>query len=103
MTTDSTPTGQAGTPDMPPQRDGATHKRPVIWMILAGVAVAAAIGLGVWAIMLNDDLSDTEAQLEAQTTAVESASAEAERRIADARAQHPGVALRGRRRGGRHR
>ena len=36
--------------------------------------------------LLNDDLSDTEAQLEAQAAAAESASAEAESRIADARA-----------------
>jgi hypothetical protein len=36
--------------------------------------------------LLNDDLNDTEAELEAQTAAAESASTEAERRIADARA-----------------
>jgi hypothetical protein len=84
MTTDFTPPEQpaASAPDLPPQR-----KRPVVWMILAGVAIAAAIGLGVWALMLNDDLNDTEEQLEAQTAAAESASAEAESRIAEARAR----------------
>ena len=66
--------------------EGGKQKRPVVWIVLAGVAIAAAIGLGVWAIVLNDDLNDTEAQLQAQTAAAESASAEAERRIADARA-----------------
>ena len=62
MTTDSTPPEQAdaGTPDLPPQREGATRKRPVAWMILAGLGIAAAIGLGVWALLLNDDLNDTE-------------------------------------------
>ena len=86
MTTDSTPTGQsaAGPPDVPPQGEGATHKRSVVWMIVAGVAIVAAVGLGAWALVLNDDLSDAEAQLDAQTAAAESASAEAERRIADA-------------------
>ena len=54
-------------------------------MVVAGVAILAAIGLGAWALVLNDDLNDTEAQLDAQTAAAESASAEAERRIADAR------------------
>ena len=88
MTTDSTPTEQtaAQTPDVPPQGEGGKQKRPVVWMILAGVAIVAAIGLGAWALLLNDDLNDTEAELEAQTAAAESASAEAERRIADARA-----------------
>ncbi len=88
MTSDPTPTEQAagGVPNSQPQHEGATHKRPLVWMILAGVAVAAAIGLGIWAIVLNDDLNDTEAQLEAQAAAAESASAEAESRIADARA-----------------
>ena len=87
MTTDSTPTeqGAAGTPDLPPQQEGAKRKRPVAWMILAGLGIAAAIGLGVWALLLNDDLNDTEEQLEAQTVAAESASAEAESRIAEAR------------------
>ena len=87
MTTDFTPPDQpaAGTPDLPPQGEGTKRERPVGWMILTGVAIAAAIGLGVWALLLNDDLNDTEQQLEAQTAAAESASAEAESRIADAR------------------
>ena len=87
MTTDFTPPDQpaAGTPDVPRQGESTKRKRPVGWMILAGVAIAAAIGFGVWALLLNDDLNDTEQQLEAQTAAAESASAEAESRIADAR------------------
>ena len=88
MTTDFTPPDQpaAGTPDLPPQGEGTKRKRPVGWMILAGVAIAAAIGLGVWALLLNDDLNDTEQQLKARTRCSQSAaSAEAESRIADAR------------------
>ena len=88
MSSDSTPTEQTAvqTPNAPPPGERGKQKRPVVWIVLAGVAIAAAIGLGVWAIVLNDDLNDTEAQLEAQTAAAESASAEAESRIADARA-----------------
>ena len=84
--TDSTPTEPtaAPTPGVPPQGDAGKQKRPVVWMILAGVAIVAALGLGAWALLLNDDLNDTEAQLEAQTAAAESAPADAERRIADA-------------------
>ena len=88
MTTDSTPTEPAAaqTPDEPPKGDTEGQKRPVVWMILAGVAIVAALGLGAWALLLNDDLNDTEAELEAQTAAAESASDEAQRRITEARA-----------------
>ena len=86
MTTDSTPTeqGAASAPDLPPQREGATRKRPVGWIILAVLAIAA-VGLGVWALLLNDDLNDTEEQPRSPDRCGESASAEAESRIADAR------------------
>ena len=88
MSSDSTPTEQTAvqTPNAPPPSEGAKHKRPVVWMVLAGVGIAAAIGLGVWAIVLNDDLNDTEAQLEAQTAEAESASADAEESVAEAQA-----------------
>ena len=87
LTTDSTSTDTAAqTHDEPPQGEGGKQKRPVIWMILAGVAIVAALGLGAWALLLNDDLNDTEAELDAQTAAAQSASTEAQRRIADARA-----------------
>jgi uncharacterized protein (DUF3084 family) len=56
-------------------------------MIVAGVAIVAAIGLGAWALVLNDDLNDTEAQLDAQTAAAQSASSEAEQDVADAQAE----------------
>ena len=89
MTNDPTPNEQtsAATPELPPPGEGGKQKRPWVWMILAGVAILAAIGLGVWAIVLHDDLNDTEAQLDAQTEAAQSASAEAQGRIADARAR----------------
>jgi hypothetical protein len=56
MSSDSTPTDQTAvqTPDVPPQHEGGKQKRPVVWIVLAGVAIAAAIGLGLWAIVLND-------------------------------------------------
>jgi hypothetical protein len=87
MTTDPSEHTAAQTPDVPPTSEGGKQKRPVIWMILTGIAIAVAIGLGVWAIVLNDDLNDTEAQLDAQTAAAQSASAEAQGRIADARSR----------------
>ncbi len=88
MTSDATPTEHTAVqpPDVPSQGKQGKQKRPVVWMVLAGVAIIAALGLGAWALLLNDDLNDTEAELEAQTAAAESASAEAESRIADARA-----------------
>jgi hypothetical protein len=48
MTTDSTPTEPTAiqTSGIPPQGQGSKQKRPVLRMILAGVAVVAAIGLG---------------------------------------------------------
>ena len=65
MSSDSTPTEQTAvqTPNAPPPGEGGKQKRPVAVDVLAGVAIAAAIGLGVWAIVLNDDLNETEAQL----------------------------------------
>ena len=88
MTTDPTPTEETTVqaPDAPPHGESGKQKRPVVWMILAGVAIVAALGLGAWALLLNDDLNDTEAELQAQTAAAESASTEVQRRIADARA-----------------
>ena len=61
MTTDSTPTESTTVQaaDVPPQGDAGKQKRPVVWMILAGVAIVAALGLGAWALLLNDDLNDT--------------------------------------------
>ena len=70
---------------------------------LAGVAIAAAIGLGVWAIVLDDNLNDIEAQLDAQTAAAEAASTEAQGRIDDANARIQAALSGGRRCGGRHR
>jgi uncharacterized protein (DUF3084 family) len=51
-------------------------KRPVVWMIVAGVAILAAIGLGIWALKVNSDLNETQADLEAQQAATLQAQAE---------------------------
>ena len=55
MSSDPTPTEQAAaqTPEAAPHDGGEKQKRPVVWIVLAGVALAAAIGLGVWAIVLT--------------------------------------------------
>src|SRR5690349_19847140 len=38
-------------------------KRPIAWMIVAGLAVLAAIGLGIWAVSVNSDLDETQSEL----------------------------------------
>ena len=53
-----------------------TKKRPTAWIIVAGVAVVAAIGLGIWAVNVNSDLNDAQSELEAQTAATQSAEAQ---------------------------
>jgi len=55
-----------------------THKqkRPIVWMIVAGVAILAAIGLGIWALKVNSDLNSTQSDLEAQKAATQAAEAQ---------------------------
>ncbi len=72
-------------------------------MILAGVAIVAALGLGAWALLLNDDLNDTEAELEAQTAAAESASGRGRASHRGRPCEHRRGALRRRRHRGRQR
>ena len=83
MTTSSSP------PDGQPSTANATStgkKRPVLWMVIAGVAVLAAIGLGVWAVKVHSDLEDqtaatqaAEAQAAAQAEAAAAVAAEVEK------------------------
>ena len=69
------PGGTAGVPPASPPP--APRKRPIVWMIVAGVAVLAAIGLGIWAVSVNSDLDETQSELEAQTAAADAAAASA--------------------------
>ena len=91
MSSDSTPTEETAvqTPNAPPPGDGGKQKRPVVWIVLQGVGIAAAIGLGVWAIVLNND------RLERHRGATRGPDrrgrvglGRGRRRIADARASH---------------
>ena len=68
----SEPSPRAGTDPEP----AAHTKRPVVWMVVAGVALLAAIGLGLWAVKVNSDLDATQSELEAQKSATESAQAQ---------------------------
>ena len=44
-------------------------KRPIVWMIVAGVAILVAIGFAIWAFKTNSDLNETQADLDAQKAA----------------------------------
>ena len=41
------------------------QKRPIVWMIIAGVAILAAIGFCIWALKVNSDLNSTQSDLDA--------------------------------------
>ena len=87
MTTTSTPPddevrGQSSTANAP----ATGRKRPVLWMIATGIAVLAAIGLGIWAVNVHSDLEEqtaateaAEAQAAAQAEAAAAAAAEIEK------------------------
>ena len=60
-------------------------KRPIVWMVIAGVAVLVAIGFGVWAFKVHSDLDDqraatqaAEAQAAAQAEAAAAVASEVE-------------------------
>ncbi len=86
MTTSSSPPddevrGQPSTANATP----TGKKRPILWMVITGVAVLAAIGLGVWAVKVHSDLEDqtaatqaAEAQAAAQAEAAAAVAAEVE-------------------------
>lgn len=75
----------AGAPaSQPPPIRRRNVSRTIAW-IVAGVAVAAAVGLGLWAALLHDDLNESQAQVEAQQAAAEEASAAAASRTAAAK------------------
>lgn len=84
----------ADVPGPPTTESAATastgRKRPIVWMVLTGIAVVAAIGLGVWAVQVHSDLEDqkaatqaAEAQAAAQQEAAAAAAAEVEKINAD--------------------
>ena len=59
------------------------QKRPIVWMVIAGVAILVAIGFCIWALKVNSDLNSTqsdldaaEAQVAAQTEAATAAANE---------------------------
>jgi len=88
MTDSATPPddgeAQPRTPTVDPAKD--SHKRPLVWMIIAAIAVVAAIGLGLWALKINSDLEASQSDLAAQTAAAEAADAQAAEQKAAAEA-----------------
>jgi flagellar biosynthesis GTPase FlhF len=75
-TPSSTPEPVAPTP-----KSGGKNTR--VWMIVAGVAIVAAIGFGIWAAKSHSDLNNAESQLQAQNDAAAAAAAQAEKIAAD--------------------
>jgi FtsZ-interacting cell division protein ZipA len=74
----STPPNDPAPWPSPPEAPKSGHKRPIVWMIVAGIAVVAAIGLGVWAVSVHSDLEASQADLAAQTAATQEAQAQAQ-------------------------
>ena len=79
-----------GQPSTAPATTTGSKKRPIVWMVVTGVAVVAAIGLGVWAVNVHSDLEDqkaatqaAEAEAAAQAEAAAAAAAEIEQINAD--------------------
>src|SRR4051794_6444632 len=65
----------APTVGAPPATTGK-QKRPIVWMVLSGVAILAAIGFGIWALNVNSDLDSTQSDLEAAQVATQAAEAQ---------------------------
>ena len=84
-------------------------KRPILWMVITGIAVVAAIGLGIWAVTVYSDLQDQKdatqaaeasnavsaAQDEASKLRAELEQARAERDLARAERQQARICSRG--------
>ena len=86
MTTSSSPPDDEvrGTPSV--SAPATAKKRPIVWMVLTGIAVLVAIGFGVWAVKVHSDLDDqraatqaAEAQAAAQAEAAAAVAAEVEK------------------------
>ena len=67
---DSDPRAQAAAGEPPPPRPPAApptpRKRPWGWIAITGVLAACVVGLGIYAVNLNSDLDDANAQIAAQ-------------------------------------
>lgn len=81
---DSDPRVQASTADAhgaatapPPAPDEPApptrHKRPWGWIAVAGLLAAGVIGLGIYAVNLNSDLDDADAQIASQQGQIDQA------------------------------
>ena len=80
LTTSSIPPDE-GVRDLPAPEGGANsaesgHRRPVVWIVITGVAVVALIGVVVWAVQVHSDLEASQSDLAAQTPAAETAEAQ---------------------------
>ena len=65
MTTSSSPPDEElrGQPSV--SGPTASKKRPIVWMVLTGLAILVAIGFGVWAVKVHSDLDDQRAATQA--------------------------------------
>ena len=61
------------TPSTPDPRDHTPHKRPGGWIAVAGLLAAGVIGIGIYAINLDSDLDDANAQIASQQEQIDQA------------------------------
>jgi len=53
------------------------RKRPIVWMVVTGIAIVAAVGLGIWALKIHSDLEASNSELATQTAQTQAAEAQA--------------------------
>ncbi len=68
-----TPANGHGQPATPSRADTAPRKRPWGWIAVAGLLAAGVIGLGIYALNLNSDLDDANAQIASQQKQIDQA------------------------------
>ena len=65
MTTSSSPPDEELRDQPSVSGPTASKKRPIVWMVLTGLAILVAIGFGVWAVKVHSDLDDQRAATQA--------------------------------------
>ena len=64
----------------------ARHKRPWGWIVVAGLLAAGVVGLAIYAVNLNSDLDDANAQIASQQEQIDQAQDTGDDIVASAKA-----------------